>query len=231
MRAPSATSGIPVSILTPRPRYNGPWTSDTAEGLLVRLATLDQAVQAFVPTSLHLDMLSLQHDPARAGHPRVTKMYTSMRWAYNWEAMIADLDAFVAGCATCAKSKVQGLRRTAPVKVFPAQEPFANVRRDLLGPSPVSARGDRYILVIVRRFTKLVRAVPIPRDDAETVVAAFFDGCLTRYGPFDTPLMDNGPQRSSSFVRGGWKMMGIQNLTPRTYHPQTQGQVEHAIRP
>lgn len=80
---------------------------------------------------------------------------------------------------TCAKFKVQGRRRTALLKLFPAHEPFADVCLDLLGPFPVSGRGNRYILVIFCRFSLLFRAIPIPRDDAETVLAELCDGWVT----------------------------------------------------
>lgn len=157
-------------------------------------------------------------------------MYTSMRRAYFWEAIIADVHVFVAGCDTCAKSKDQGRRRTASLKLFPAQEPLADACLDFLVPFPVSGWGNRYILVIVCRFTKLVRAIPIPRDDAETVLAAFFDVWVTLYGPSDTLLTDIWPQLTSLFFRGGGRMMGIQNLTSTAYHPKTQGQVKRYNR-
>lgn len=130
-------------------------------------------------------------------------MYASMRRAYYWEVMIADVHALAAGCASCAKSKVHGRRRIGPVKLFPSEEPFADVCLDPLGPFQVSGRGNRSILVIVFRFSKLVRAIPIPRGDAETVVAAFCDGWVTCYGPSDTLLTDNGPQSTSLFFRCG----------------------------
>lgn len=76
----------------------------------------------------------------------------------------------------------------------------------------------------------MVTAIPIPRDDSETVLPAFYDGCVTGYGPSDTLLKDNGPQRTSLFFRRGCRMMGMQNLTSTTYHPETEGQVERNNR-
>lgn len=204
--------------------------TETKEGLLVRVAPLDQAVQVYVPEGLRQEVLTLEHDPAHAGHPGITKMYAFMRRAYYWEAMIADVGAFVGGCSTCAKAKVQGRRRTAYLKLFPAQEPLVDICLELLGPFPESVRGNRFILVIVDRFTKLVRAIPIPREDAETVASAFCDGWVASYGPPDTVLTDNGPQLTSVSFRGACRMMGIHNLTSTTYHPQTQGQVERYNR-
>jgi len=46
---------------------------------------------------------------------------------------------------------------------------------DLLGPFPRTAAGNAHLLVIVDRFSKMTRAIPLDRVDAETIVAAFLD--------------------------------------------------------
>eukprot|EP00170_Pyropia_yezoensis_P002400 contig_10068_g2404 len=71
---------------------------ETPDGLLVRLSPLEKAVQVYVPEGLRQEVLTLEHNPAHAGHPGVNKMYTSMRWAYYWKSMVADVYNFVANC-------------------------------------------------------------------------------------------------------------------------------------
>lgn len=53
---------------------------------------------------------------------------------------------------------------------------------DLLGPPPETANGNEYFLVIVDSFTKLTWVVPIPNEDAETVVPAFLDTVSHLFG-------------------------------------------------
>jgi len=48
--------------------------SETKEGLLVRGASLDGATQNYVPITLRRDLLQLEHDVVRAGHPGVNRM-------------------------------------------------------------------------------------------------------------------------------------------------------------
>lgn len=203
---------------------------ETPDGLLVRLSPLDKSVQVYVPEGLRQEVLTLEHMPAHAGHPGVNKMYASMRRTYYWEAMAADVYDYVANCDVCAKSKVRGRRRTAPLRLFPASEALADVCLDLLGPLPTTASGNRFLLVIVDRFSKLTRVAPIPRENAETVASAFCDTWVASYGPPDTLLTDNGPQLASTFFRGFCGMLGIRHLTSTAYHPQTQGQVERYNR-
>jgi len=191
---------------------------------------LDRAAQVYVPKSLRMEILTVKHAPAHAGHPGANKMYVSMRRFIYWESMVADMYAYVANCGTCAKGRVGGRRRTNPLMLFPPTEPLSVVCLDLLGPLPKTAMGNWYLLVMVDRFPQLTRVVAIPREDAETVASAFCDTWVASYGPPDTLLTDNGPQLTSTLFQGVCRLMGITNVYSTTYHPQSQGQVERCNR-
>ena len=45
----------------------------------------------YVPFTLRQDLLRLEHDVVRAGHPGVNRMYTVIRRHYYWESMAADV--------------------------------------------------------------------------------------------------------------------------------------------
>jgi len=204
--------------------------SENAQGLPVRRAPLDLATQVYVPKSLRMEILTLEHAPVHAGHPGANKMYVSMRGFCYWESMVADVYAYVANCGTCAKGRVGGRRRTNPLRLFPPTEQLSAVCLDLLGPLPKTAMGNRYLLVMVDRFSKLTRVVALPRKDAETVAMVFCDTWVASYGPPDTLLTENGPQLSSTLFQGVCRLMGITNLYSTTYHPHTQGQFERYNR-
>jgi len=174
-----------------------------AQGLLVRRALLDRAKHVYVPKALRTELLTLEHAPANAGHPGANMMYVSMRRFFYWKSMVADVYDNAANCRTCAKGRVGGRRRTNPLRLFPATEPLSDVCLDLLGPLPKTAAGNRYILVLVDRFSTLTRVAPLPREDAEAVVSAFYDTWVASYGPPDTLLTDNGPQLTSTLVAIG----------------------------
>jgi len=147
--------------------------SENEQGLLVRRAPLDRVTQVYVPKSLRTEILALEHAPAHAGHPSANKMYVSRRRFFYWESMVADVYDYVAVCGTCAKGRVGGRRRTNPLRLSSPTELLSAVCLDLLGPLPKTAMGNRYLLVIVDRFSKLTRVVALPREDAETVASAF----------------------------------------------------------
>jgi len=101
---------------------------------------------------------------------------------------------------------------------------------DLLGPLPRTAAGNEHLLVIVDRFSKMTRAIPLERIDAETIAAAFLDYWVAAYRPPATVVSDNGPQFRSTFFQGGFSLLGISNRDSTTHHPQTNGQVERYNR-
>jgi len=200
--------------------------SETEEGLLVRVAPLDGAAEVYVPFTLLQDVLRLEHDVVRAGHPGVNRTYAAIRRHYYWESMPADVYDWVASCAFCSRNWIAPRRRTALLELFPATDPVTSLSMDLLGPLTDTKTGNVFLLIIVDRFSKLVRAVPLDGITATDVSSAFRRDWISVYGPPDTVLTDNGPQFVSLLFQGVCNLMGIRNLYTSTYHPQTNDQVE-----
>jgi len=98
------------------------------------------------------------------------------------------------------------------LKLFPATDPFASLSMDLLGPLTETKTGNVILVIIVDRFSKLVRAVPLAGINATDVSSAFCRDWIYVYGPPDTVLTDNGPQFASPFFQGVCNLMGIRNL-------------------
>ena len=102
-------------------------------------------------------------------------------------------------------------RKTNYLKTFPPTEPLTDLCMDLLGPLPRTAAGNEHLLVIVDHFSKMTRAIPLQRIDAETIAAAFLDRWVAAHGPPATVLSDNGPQFRSTFFHGVCSLLGIPN--------------------
>jgi len=206
------------------------WFREDPNGLLARTAPLDGAAQVYVPTHMRYGEMMRDHYPPQAGHPGENKMYTSMRRWFYWESMVVEVYAFVANCTQCARNRVGKLRKTNYLKTFPPTEPLTDLCMDLLGPLPRTAAGSEHLLVIVDGFSKMTRAIPLERIDAEIIAAAFLDYLGAAYGLPATVLSDNGPQFRSTFFQGVFSLLGISNGYSTTYHPQTNGQVERYNR-
>jgi len=101
---------------------------------------------------------------------------------------------------------------------------------DLLGRLPRTAARSEHLLVIVDCFSNMTRAIPVQRIDAEAIAAAILNYWVAAYGPPATVLSNNGPQFRSTFFQGVCSLLLISNRYFKTYHPQTNGQVERCNR-
>ena len=51
---------------------------------------------------------------------------------------------------------------------MPVGAPLDRLATDILGPLPLTPRGNRYILLVTYHFTKWVEVFPVPDQTAET---------------------------------------------------------------
>ena len=186
--------------------------------------------QVIVPEVLRPRLLSLAHNSPMAGHPGQTRMYYTLRQAYYWPSMAADIYSTVRSCHSCARNRIRLRKKTNPLAIFPATVPLRSLCIDILGPLTKSKKGMRYMLVITDRFTKLTQVVPLKGITALTVAKGFVEHWVFKYGPPKDLISDNGSQFASKLFRRVCQLLGIVNIFTSTYHPQTNGQVERYNR-
>ena len=172
----------------------------------------------------------MAHHAVLGGHPGQTRMTDTLRRTYYWPQMAADVLATVRSCPPCAKNRLRLIRKSNPMKLFPATTPLECVAMDLLGPLPASKAGNKYILVITDRFTKLTQIVCLRKTTAYIIAAAFCSHWVYKYGTPKETLTDNGPQFASKFLQETCQILGVANTFTSAYHPQTNGQCERYNR-
>jgi Integrase core domain len=130
----------------------------------------------------------------------------------------------------CAKNRIKERARTLFLKLFPASEPLEYVSMDILGPLTKTQHGNRFLLVITDRFSKLTRTVPLRTISALAVAKAFCEAWIFAYGPPRYLLTGNGAQFSAKFFLAVCRELGIAKVFTTAYHPQTNGQFERCNR-
>jgi hypothetical protein len=200
------------------------------DGIAIRKAPLDGCEQILIPLALRPRVLYLEHYPKSVGHPGVTKMFRSMRKRYFWRNMYREIEDAVRSCEQCARNNVHERSRVNNMQLFTAQNPLEFVAIDILGPLPKTAHGNRFLLVISDRFSKLTRTIPMRTTTALAVEKAFCTHWVFSYGPPRYLLSDNGPQFTAKFFMEVCRELGIAKVFTTAYHPQTNGQVERFNR-
>lgn len=112
----------------------------------------------------------------------------------------------------CEKSAKEGVKLRKNVKKmhsFPANAPLEFVSIDILGELIRTPRVNRYLLVIVHRFSKLVRTVPLKRITAAAIGKFFTLHWIFFYGPPLQLLSDNGSKFNSRMFLDICRIMGI----------------------
>jgi hypothetical protein len=113
---------------------------------------------------------------------------------------------------------------------FPANGPLESVALDILGPLPRTRHGNRFLLVISDRYSKVTKTVPLRTFTAFLVARAICDHWAYVYGPPVSFLTDNGPQFAAKFFQTVCSELGIRKIFKTAYHPQTNGKVERYNR-
>lgn len=108
--------------------------------------------------------------------------------------------------------------------------PAERLAVDILGPLPLTERGNKYILMVGDYFTKWMEAFPKPNQEAETVAGILVKEYVCRYG---VPLIlhsDQGRNFESSVMKEMCELLGIKKTHTTPYHPQSDGMIERFNR-
>ena len=182
--------------------------------------------RVLVPTSRRRQIFEAIHSLA---HPSGKATLAIISKSYVWQDMRRDVLRWARQCRDCGVSKV-AVHTRPPVLPIPVPSTrFEHVNVDLVGPfSP--DRGFRYLLTIVDRMTRWPEAIPIAETTADSVVQAFIDNWISRYGVPVTVTSDRGAQFTSEAWRKALGKLGINVSTTTSYHPQANGLVERFHR-
>ncbi len=186
--------------------------------------------QIVVPEALRARLLHLAHALVAASHPGGRKLYQTLGRDYYWPYMAPACYLHVRNCRDCARERVSFRRVSKALRLFPARSPLEDVSLDILKELLRTPRGNRYLLVITCRFSKLTRVVPLKRVRAWDIAHAFVTHWVFPYGAPWTLLSENGKQLTAKFFQHVCSVLGVKNLFTTTYHPQATGQCERFIR-
>ncbi|GBM00130.1 Retrovirus-related Pol polyprotein from transposon 412 [Araneus ventricosus] len=101
---------------------------------------------------------------------------------------------------------------------------------DILGPLPVTTKGNRYVLVLMDYFTKWPEVIPIPDQEASTLAEELVRAWISRYGVPMILHSDQGTNFNSALFTELCKLLGILKTLTTALHPESDGMVERFNR-
>jgi len=203
------------------------------EGVLCRATQLEEKryEAVVVPTAKVEKILAYLHNGVAGGHLGAKKLIAKMKPRFFWEGMVVDAKRWCNACKQCRQRKsVQNKNAGVPQQMPQGLVVGQIVAIDIVGPLPITARNNRYIVTIMDTYSRFVAAVPVENISADTVAMALFDGWIAWFGVPNVLLSDRGSQFTSHLMKNLLGLMGVEKLTTSAYHPQTNGKIERFHR-
>ncbi len=185
----------------------------------------------YVPRLQRTPLIHSAHSSLGTGHPGANATLSLLKDCYWWPNMARDVRRFVQGCEECAISKSP--RHLPAGKLLPLpvpNRPWSHLGVDFVTDLPPSD-GNTGILVVVDRFSKSCRLIPIKNLPTAMETAEFMFNHVFRYfGIPEDIVSDRGPQFISRVWKNFFKLLGVTVSLSSGYHPQTNGQTERKIQ-
>ena len=163
------------------------------------------------------------------GHHAAARALVSkaFRTGFYWPTARADAQTSSTAVSDASFSPTKAICPQPPYKQSPLHVPFAVWGLDMVGPLKGGSHKKKYLLVMVDKFTKWIKAKPVKIAEAGLVID-FISGVVHRYGVLHNIITDNGSNFTADEVKTWCGNMGLKLDYASIYHPQTNGQVERA---
>ena len=156
-----------------------------------------------------------------------------MEWViqcFYWFGVREDCDLWVKRCDICASVKKPPQKPRAPLGQMPVGAPMDRLATDILGPLPLTPRGNQYILLVTDYFTKWVEIFAVQDQTATTCVEVILNEVIARSGCPLSLHSDQGKNYESKVFAELCQLLEIQKTRTSLGNPRCNGQVEHFNR-
>ena len=115
--------------------------------------------------------------------------------------MKRDIQIYCAQCLRCAARKVPSSTAKAKLMSMGAGFPVEKIAMDIVGPLTKTARGNRYLILLVDYYTRLPEAYAIVYQDAHSITSKLVTEYFARYGTPYCIHSDQGANSESNLMR------------------------------
>jgi Integrase zinc binding domain/Integrase core domain len=173
-------------------------------------------------------ILYLLHNHPTGAHLGVDKVFGKLRDQYYWPQMFEDVKQYIRTCDQCQR---RGKFRTpGPLHPITVGDPFSKIGIDIVGPLPITSKGNKYIIVATDYFTKWPEAEAVSHATGQRVADFIYQTIICRHGCPKYLLSDRGTHFRNEVVDALLEKFQVRHLYSTPYHPQTNGLVERFNR-
>jgi hypothetical protein len=115
-----------------------------------------------VPEAMKKEVIDIAHCSPLSGHPGIKRTIQHLRQTFYWFDMTDWVTTFVGACEKCALSKKPNKTNRSSLQQYQAGSPMDRIQQDILGPFPLSKKGNKYILVLVDSFRNGRSVIHLP---------------------------------------------------------------------
>ena len=177
--------------------------------------------QLVIPLSLRNDILLAYHDALTGGHQGIERTYQSIRQTYFWTTMYKDIHYYVKSCLSCQKSNCLIHKNKAPLTPVPTEDVHGRWHMDFLGPLKTSKEGYKYVLLLVKSFSRWPAALPMKTMEVTEVAKVLYKENICCFGTPHSIVTDRATNFLSKVMTEVYKVFGIKRLSISSFHPQT----------
>jgi len=211
------------------------WDSiEIIEGLIFkRFMTkngIEEHTQFIVPLKLKEVVLKNLHNSVISGHLGIKKTKGKVHQKYYWYEMKEDIAIWISKCEICGANKPPPKSPRAPLGSMPVGAPLDRIATDILGPLPITPRGNRYILTVTDYFTKWVEIFAVPDQTATTCAEIILNEIICRYGCPLSIHSDQGRNYESEIFQQLCIILEIRKTRSSPKNPKCNGQIERFNR-
>lgn len=186
-------------------------------------------LQLVLPKALVKPILQELHNAPSGSHLGITKTLDKVRSRFYWPGQRKNVEDWCRRCEMCVSHKSPCTKSRAPLQSDGTGIPLQRVAMDILGPLPLTNRGNKYVVVVADYFTKWVEAYPMPNMEAKTVAELFVSQFVCHFGVPEVLHTDQGRNFESNLLKV-CKLLGVAKTRTTPYHPQSDGLVERFNR-
>ena len=187
-----------------------------------------EGVRVLLPRVYRANIMKMLHDDPLAGHLGQARTRDKILERFYWPGADRDIRSYCETCVPCQRRSQPTPHVEAALRTEAVSRPYERIAMDITE-MPLSAKGNKYALVLMDYFSKYVHVFPMVNQTAETVADCLMKLVLEQGVP-ERLHSDQGRQFESAVFQELCRRLGVDKTRTTPYHPQSDGMVERFNR-